>query len=574
MQVDYVRGAQAWSLLAEPSFNDAWDRVADRCPWATIFQRRPFLSIWYDCYRERFDPLMVIGRGEDSQIEALWFLAVDRSSDELVGAGTHHSEYHGWAATPDQSAEFVRAAFETIAAANLSKRLTLVFLAPGIPLEWVGAGKGYRAFARPHRRGLMVLGDASPTEKSLRKKSNKSRLSRLRRVGDVDLTRAASRAELEPWIDEIAQFCDLRQGAINGATPFLSDPLKRELHLRLADEPDLLHSVLLRVGDQIGAVHIGGIDRGSVLLGLISHSPFLAKHSPGKLILLLLGRMLAEQGYERFDMTPGGDYKDRFATEWDEVVALDVFFDRRLQLAYSAKRSVRTLVKPLLAGIPATPKKRAGEVAERARTLLKRGILRSGRNALKVLASRTWSDDEYRFYRLEPEEIPAREEFPEGCRVDSIEDLLAFNESAMDGVGYETFLRQSIDRLEAGGRVTTFRVDGELAHYSWLTGAASSVGSEFGHQLELDEPGVVLWDDYTAPKFRGRGLHGASLRARLELARRSGMTAYIGVAARNGPSRHNIEKAGFKLCRRGFVKRRLGRTRLWLDEAGESTPRL
>ena len=63
------------------------------------------------------------------------------------------------------------------------------------------------------------------------------------------------------------------------------------------------------VGDTPVAAHMGAIDVDHVSLGVIAHSPFAAANSPGKLILRLLGCKLEDQGYEVFDLTPGGQYK-------------------------------------------------------------------------------------------------------------------------------------------------------------------------------------------------------------------------------------------------------------------------
>ena len=48
-----------------------------------------------------------------------------------------------------------------------------------------------------------------------------------------------TRAELERVMDAVADFYDLRQGAISSSTPFRDDPRKKEFTLRLLDEPDL-----------------------------------------------------------------------------------------------------------------------------------------------------------------------------------------------------------------------------------------------------------------------------------------------------------------------------------------------
>jgi CelD/BcsL family acetyltransferase involved in cellulose biosynthesis len=62
------------------------------------------------------------------------------------------------------------------------------------------------------------------------------------------------------------------------------------------------------------------------VLGLLAHTPHLAKLSPGTLHLLLAARLAADDGQRAFDLTPFGEYKDRFATGFDEVHQVTVHF--------------------------------------------------------------------------------------------------------------------------------------------------------------------------------------------------------------------------------------------------------
>ena len=55
-------------------------------------------------------------------------------------------------------------------------------------------------------------------------------------------------------------------------------------------------------------------------LGILTHSPMLARHSPGKLHLLRLAEHLLGEGTDVLDLTPGRDpWKERFANEHDNV---------------------------------------------------------------------------------------------------------------------------------------------------------------------------------------------------------------------------------------------------------------
>jgi CelD/BcsL family acetyltransferase involved in cellulose biosynthesis len=185
----------------------------------------------------------------------------------------------------------------------------------------------------------MHVGTGSTIEAWLRKSANKSRLARLRREGEMTFTQLHTRDELTPYIDTIAQHCDLRHGALHGVEPFAADPLKRAYYLALMDTPGLAHATVLCAGDTLIAAHLSVADARMVPLGLTSYSPDHAECSPGKLLMLLLGRLLGEHGYSVFDLTPGDDaYKTRFATTTDQVQRVEVWFSTRARLLTHSRR--------------------------------------------------------------------------------------------------------------------------------------------------------------------------------------------------------------------------------------------
>jgi len=324
-------GSAAFNLLSQADFCRSWDELHQACPWATAFQSRAFAQNWYAVYAPIYEPWIVCGHDGRGRLAGLFLLALRRSPRELVHAGAHQAEYHVWIATPDHADNFAEQALDHLAEMLPSASLRLLFLPGGAPLAWVDAGRRWarRSSLRYFKRPLMRVGEGSQVEKSLRKKSNKSRLNRLEHIAPLRLEVLRTRREMELCFDQIIDYCDLRQGAVNGNLPFRQDPLKKEFYLRLMEAPGLMHTSVLRLGNDMIAAHIGARDRTTVHLGLIAHSPFYANHSPGKLLLLLLGRQLGQEGFRDLDLTPGGAYKDRFADHSDEVFVLDIFFRMR-----------------------------------------------------------------------------------------------------------------------------------------------------------------------------------------------------------------------------------------------------
>jgi GNAT superfamily N-acetyltransferase len=103
-----------------------------------------------------------------------------------------------------------------------------------------------------------------------------------------------------------------------------------------------------------------------------------------------------------------------------------------------------------------------------------------------------------------------------------------------------------MDRLAEGQIVYTLSEGGRLLHYAWVAHRSGPAPSGLGNQVYFPPDSRVLWDDYTHPAARGRGLHKASIQARIYDAFTNGAKAvFINVYAGNTPSRRNIEAAGF-----------------------------
>src|SRR4029434_1141203 len=89
---------------------------------------------------------------------------------------------------------------------------------------------------------------------------------------------------------------------------------------------------------------------------MIVHDPFLAKQSPGKFITLFLAKLLHEEGFDRIDLTPGGDvYKERFANDHDTVHTLTMLPTPRACTRTRSSWRVKAVAKSWLARFGYTP---------------------------------------------------------------------------------------------------------------------------------------------------------------------------------------------------------------------------
>ncbi len=490
MTVNLLVGTEAEMLLKSPVFQQQWNDLYAICPWATPFQSSGFATTWYEVYRDTYKPV-ILTETIDGTLVGLLTLATTTDLKRLIVAGTPQAEYHAWLATIDRGDTFIEAALAMLRDSFPGLTLTFQYLPPLAPQQWLATGRlwAQRSLLSVRPRPLMKLGDGENLQKSLRKSSNKSRLNRLKRLGDVRFEQLHTAAELAAVLDEIIAYYDFRQGAVNDSTPFQNDPLKRQFYLALMRVQNLQHVTVLKVGDRVVSAHIGLIDRQQCILGTPAHSPFHAIHSPGKLQLLMLGVELAKQGLEVLDLTPGGDpYKERFATDHDEVYVLDIFLSRQTWQKQAAAWKLRS--KSILKGL-----------------IVSTGIdLETIRASAAKLRRFNWRKNSgqnrdqpaYRVYSYTGDRIMTVDRAYLAKR-DCLNDLLVFK-PVDAGQTRQAFLSLCLKRLEAGEHVYTWTNQDGLVEYAWLIERLEkSVFGDLQQRYRLEPESALIYDYYVHP---------------------------------------------------------------------------
>jgi CelD/BcsL family acetyltransferase involved in cellulose biosynthesis len=506
-------GTDADSLLQTQTFQQQWNSLYLSCPWATIFQGWDFVTTWYQIYREPYKPVVVKEVLADGSLGGLLTLAVTPDSKQLIFAGAEQAEYHTWLARSDNGDTFIAAAMELLRTNFLGLTLTFQYLPPTAPKQWLADRPwAQTSILKPWTRPLMKLGDGSSLQKSLKKSSNKSRLNRMKRLGDVQFEQLYEPAELAAVFDDIIGYYDFRQGAVNDSVYFQTDPLRKPFCLALMQIKDLLHVTVLKIDDRVVAAHLGLSDGKSCALGIPAHSPFHAVHSPGKLQLLMLGVELAKQGFDALDLTPGGDpYKERFATDRDEVHILTVFLSERTwqkqstELKIWARVTAGSIGKSLIgaAGIELATAKKFTEQLRRLR-------LGTVTHWQQSLGQQLWGKIEYRIYSCSANEARAENQL---CSVnrDCLNDLLLF-QSVDPRQTRQDFLSLCLTRLEAGQHVYTWVEQGCLLSLCWLVERQEkSVFNDLNQEYLFEPDSAVIYDYNLHPSIREQGYDRALL---------------------------------------------------------------
>ncbi|WP_210485789.1 GNAT family N-acetyltransferase [Microvirga antarctica] len=446
------RGDAARSLLRDPQFRAAWMDLAEACPWATAWQSFGYAEAWLSVYGDTHEPLLVAQVDSSGTLTGLLPLAIGRHDGALVHVGAHQAEYQGWLARPEVSDHFIQQALSVLGETFPRGRLALRFLPQGTPVGWC-ATTGLRVILQTQARPLLALGPEGGVEKSLKKKHTRNRINRLQRIAPLRFVELESREELERVIDAVADFCDLRQGALNASLPFRDDPHKREFWLRLMETPGLAHASVLLLGETVIAAHVGPINRTSVALGVIAHSPFVADSSPGKLLVLMLARALGGKGFQDLDLTPEGTYKERIADHADEVQSLAVHF------RWSDHIKARALLR-LRDRLGASGVLRVRRFRQRLADRMRRF---SGKTAAGSAPLVTFALDSRTGLVVGPGTIL--------LNVNNVADLLLYRPSAPSEISQTAFLSRALERLEAGDRAYTLVTDGVLLYCGWSSDA-------------------------------------------------------------------------------------------------------
>ncbi|MBD1397721.1 GNAT family N-acetyltransferase [Pontibacter sp. JH31] len=501
--VELLIGEPVFAMLEDRDFQNGWDTLYEACPWGTVFQSRGFVGAWYRTYRERYLPVLALTRGPGGRLTGLLALAQagaqPAAGAPLLGAGHFEAEYQCWlAAGQAQGEAFITAALEQLGRHFARSPVLFRFLPPGAPLDWARTDPGWRSrcVLQAARRPLMDTKD--PNLSSLLKLSgqNKTKLNRLRRLGEVRLERVTDAGAFSAVLGELAVQYDFRQGALYNKNRFRENP-RKAIFLQELFNQGLLHVTVQKLNEEIIAAMVAVSGKGWVhLQGLNIHSPFYAKHSPGMLHFFMLGDLLAKEDVQMFDLTPGGDfYKERFATTNDWVFNLAITSDP----FYQFKKRIRKKLHDYLISSGSKPMafeivihRKLDTFKNITRYILKeKGLF----NTLLSQASHVFGTKPSKVYLMSSlleqhyKALPIKE--------DSLGDLLEYEPKGFS-MSRWTFLEQAMHRFERGEQIYTYNCNGRLMAYAWLS---ISDGQKAKHSPPLPLNAPVLHNLYCHPDY-------------------------------------------------------------------------
>jgi len=539
--LEVLQGKSVAGWLRHAGNAESWDQLYRACPWSTLFLSRGFFELWIKHYDQVWNPVLILAKDSEGTLRALMPLCARNGL--ITGAGAHQAEYQGWLGERRQIAAFLKAALQRISETFQGYHVRFRYLPPKMPSAAILSlcKQMPKMVATAHLRPLLKL-DPNLVENKLRKKSNRSRLNRLKLAGNLVFVRVRKPDAFDACLDQLIPMYDFRQGAVNDSQPFRDDP-RKEAFFRdwFRYLPEQLHVTCMQLDGRLIGAHIGANSMTETHLAILAHLPQYARQSPGKLNLYQSAEALAAEGKQWLDLTPGGDaWKERFATHHDQVMELDVYTRERDARLTVFQRSAGKALRTLLIRLNIAP--------SRIKSLLNK--IRHAVHAVRqtrleqLLPRRT----ECRIYRLELHGFDAPRDM-DVAHVDALQDLLRF-EPDEHGKTKQRFLSRALSRLESGETAYTVVEGQRLTYLGWVAEGQEAIFiPEVGQPFYYASSEAVLYDFSSTSRTEIHGCLEKLIQQMLsDLGRRkTSQVAYIPVLADNDSLLRIVEKLGFEL---------------------------
>lgn len=198
-------------------------------------------------------------------------------------------------------------------------------------------------------------------------------------------------------------------------------------------------------------------------------------------------------------------------------------------------------------------------------------LVQTGIALIRSLVRRSYHTATIRLYRLELSIPAATPSSLWQVAINHLDDLDGYDPQA----GWQStkaFCQTAAERITRGETLFSISVEGTLAHYGWLISPARTIAiPEVQQTYELPAGSAYLYDFFTHPAYRNRGMYQASMQRSLAHLQTLHCTAaYIGVDPSNLPSCRAIERLGFTPAATLGYRRIANQVRRWVAEPSRS----
>lgn len=506
LEIKIVRENGVFELLNDKTFIKQWEELADQNEKVTVIQERPYVITWYSQYSNKYQPILVLGLENDSELVGFMPLALSIKDNYLVHAGNGQAEYHGWLCRKDAEQDFPIQALIAVKKSFKLRKWQWRPIPPRSQVSWLHSDilKKANIYVRivETESPVLDLNDENRINKIIRNKSTRNLINRYTKRNGFYLERIKSKEKAQKVFDILSVQCDFRQMAAHKNTPFASDGNKKHFYIERMNFPENNHFTILWADNNPVAYHFGACDSNTVYLGLAAYDPLEEKNSPGTILMVKLMELLKNEGFRFLDLTPGGDkYKEHFSSFYQILYIPTIYFIKRDKLFADFKDIIRKTTKNLISSTGAKPKivkSRLDNALKEAKKIWK--TITSGN--LKKTISIFYERKVYLLYKFSINGISLNDfQNHENIAVNKYSDLLLYNDSRQD-LKKSELLSVALKRFATKDLLFSLILNDTLVQYGWMTSEGGNHRfTNFDIKLDYPENSCLLYDFFTEPGF-------------------------------------------------------------------------
>jgi hypothetical protein len=501
MKIELLAGDDCFRAIDNNDFIESWKRLAHCSEYFTLNQEYNFVASWYLSYRERYNPIMIIGYDDNENMLALMPLALSYESGTLSHAGDNQAEYNSWVCQAEYYEEFIIEALIKIKNTLDITTWEWTWLPYDSDRSWLYSKRlrqeGIYFILKHFDSPIYNLENSDRINKIKKNKSVKSKINRLNRQGELRMERITDNQVAERLIERIIKQSSFRNIALYNQMPFVNDKNRRDWHLRRIAMPNNNeHYTVLWQGDELLACNFGSCSDDTVVIGTFTYDPIQGGNSPGKIFIIKLIEFLAEEGYQYLDLSPGGDsYKEGFCNAHNDLVRPTICFSHykhiKTKIISSSRKRIRQklngrLTNRDMASISSLREKRVSSVIKR--------------ELLNLYNNKGNNKDNLLIHKKEFSNFYAANNIAK-ININKYEDLLLYKNTN----GYLTRKEVTFDALkkfERGDVLYTMAFKDVLVGFIWLARS----GKKHWHSCLVDrinneKHSVFLYDLYVSRKY-------------------------------------------------------------------------
>ena len=139
IQIKIVADKDVFDLLEDKIFIARWEELARAYKKVTVQQEAPFVTTWYRIYLEKYQPILILGYNENTELVGLIPLAFSRENKYLTHAGDWQAEYKGWLSTREADQYFPIHALIAIKNHFPVKKWNWGWISPRSDINWLSS---------------------------------------------------------------------------------------------------------------------------------------------------------------------------------------------------------------------------------------------------------------------------------------------------------------------------------------------------------------------------------------------------------------------------------------------------